>query len=120
MPEERRTAKHKVAYCESLEHLPDGLALWAPFEVSDEEAPLEALREAVRSAVATALTPKQREVVEAYYFEGRSQREIAHELGVTQQVVQKRLFGARRNQRTVGGALARLREVLSPAMSHGG
>ena len=69
---------------------------------------------AVREAVAASLTDKQREVVEACFFEGVSQGEIARRLGVTQQVVQKRLFGAPRGGRLVGGAIARLREALTP------
>jgi DNA-directed RNA polymerase specialized sigma24 family protein len=73
-----------------------------------------ALSDAVREAVATALTDKQREVVEACFFEGLSQGEVARRLGVAQQVVQKRLYGANRDGRLVGGAMARLREVLAP------
>jgi RNA polymerase sigma factor (sigma-70 family) len=67
----------------------------------------------VREAVATALTPKQREVVEAYFFEGLSQSEIARRLGISQQVVHKRLYGVVRNGRAMGGAIRRLREVLA-------
>ncbi|NUP13135.1 MAG: sigma-70 family RNA polymerase sigma factor [Polyangiaceae bacterium] len=69
----------------------------------------------VRDAVARALTDKQREVVEAYFFEGLSQGDIARRLGITQQVVHKRIFGAQRDGKTVGGALARLRAALGGA-----
>jgi len=57
----------------------------------------EAIEDTVRHAVATALTDKQRETVELFYFEGLSQSEIARRLGVSQQVVQKRNYacGAR-------------------------
>ncbi len=90
-------------------------ALWGG---EDERADARlALRDAVREAVATALTAKQREVVEACFFEGLSQGEIARRLGVAQQVVQKRLFGAPRGGRLVGGAIARLREVLAPRVA---
>jgi DNA-directed RNA polymerase specialized sigma24 family protein len=68
----------------------------------------------VRAAVATALTAKQREVVEAHFFEGLSQGDIARSLGITQQVVQKRLYGAPRGGRVVGGAMQRLRAALEP------
>jgi RNA polymerase sigma factor (sigma-70 family) len=67
----------------------------------------------VRAAVASALTRKQREVVEAYFFEGLSQPEIARRLGVSQQVVHKRLYGVVRDGRPIGGALRRLRAVLA-------
>lgn len=70
------------------------------------------LAERVRDAVRDALTPKQREVVEAYFFEGLSQGEIARRLSISQQVVQKRIFGAPRDGKTVGGALSRLRAAL--------
>ncbi len=67
----------------------------------------------VRMAVREALTPKQRAVVEAYFFEGLSQSEIARRLSISQQVVQKTIFGAPRAGRIVGGALSRLRVALS-------
>lgn len=68
----------------------------------------------MREAVATALTDKQREVIEAHFFEGLSQGEIARRLGVSQQVVQKAIHGAARGGKTVGGALRKLREALAP------
>jgi predicted DNA-binding protein (UPF0251 family) len=73
----------------------------------------EHLDEEVRNAVETALTDKQREVVELFFFEGLSQSEIARRLGVSQQVIQKRLYGANRGGILVGGAIARLRAALA-------
>lgn len=109
--------------CADLDWLDRGQGLWSGDEPacssrfggseSPDSSP-DDLDDAVRAAVAGALTSKQREVVEAYFFEGISQGEIARRLGVTQQVVQKRLFGAPRGGRLVGGAIARLREVLAP------
>lgn len=75
-----------------------------------------ALRDAVRAAVAGSLTPRQREIVEAHYFEGLSQCAIARRMGVAQQVVQKALFGDVRRGRRVGGALARLEKALRPVV----
>ena len=81
--------------------------LWlAPHEDSDDRS------DRVRQAVRDALSDKQREVVEAYFFEGLSQGEIARRLGIRQQVVHKRLYGVERNGKRVGGALSRLRAVL--------
>lgn len=74
----------------------------------------DARNHAVRHAVETALTDKQREAVELFFFQGLSQSEIARELGVAQQVVQKRIFGASRRGAVVGGAIARLRDALAP------
>lgn len=67
----------------------------------------------VRRAVERSLSAKQREVVEAFFFEGLSQSEIARRLGVSQQVVHKRIFGVRRGGKEIGGALRRLREALA-------
>ena len=72
---------------------------------------------AVRRAIAVALTDKQREAVELFFFEGLSQSEIARRIGVSQQVVHKRLYGAVRRGVIVGGAIARLREMLAPLAS---
>ena len=74
----------------------------------------DARRDAVRQALASALTGKQREVVEMHFFEGLSQGEIARKLGISQQVVQKRLHGTARRGRMIGGALPRLQRALAP------
>ncbi len=70
----------------------------------------------MRAAVDDALTPRQREIVEWHFFEGASQGEIARRLGVTQQVVQKSLYGVTRGGKTLGGAMRRLREALAPVV----
>jgi DNA-directed RNA polymerase specialized sigma24 family protein len=68
---------------------------------------LAGLAEVVR----TSLTDKQRQLVEAYFYEGISQAEIAARFGISQQVVSRQLFGVVRNGRRVGGAMARLRRI---------
>jgi RNA polymerase sigma factor (sigma-70 family) len=62
-----------------------------------------------------ALTPKQREAIELHLHEGLTQGQIARRLGITQQVVQKRLHGVRRRGKLIGGALPRLRRALGVA-----
>ncbi|WP_437327702.1 sigma factor-like helix-turn-helix DNA-binding protein [Sorangium sp. So ce381] len=100
--------------CDDVDRWGDDRRLWG----GEAEPPgRERLCAAVRDAVETALTAKQREVVEAYFFDGLSQGEIARRLGVAQQVVQKRLFGAPRGGRVVGGAMLRLRQALEPAVA---
>ena len=94
-----------------LDRFEDGRGLWSGAE--EESAAGELRREAVREAVRAALTDKQREVVEACFFEGLSQGEVARRLGIAQQVVQKRLYGAARGGRLVGGAMQRLRAALA-------
>lgn len=79
--------------------------LWPDFDMLSQEQLLwlpshadatEETRDLVRDAVRDALSEKQREVVEAYFFEGLSQGEIARQLGIRQQVVNKRLYVAPR------------------------
>ena len=55
--------------------------------------------------------------MEGFFSEGLSQQALADRLGVTQQVIHKRIFGTRRNGKLVGGALGRLRKALSPGGS---
>jgi len=86
--------------------------LWLPSHADVSEQTHGLLRDAVRDT----LSEKQREVVEAYFFEGLSQGEIARQLGIRQQVVNKRLYGVQRKGKRVGGALNRLRQVLGHAM----
>ena len=75
---------------------------------------------AVRSAVASVLTARQRQVVEGYFFQNLSQGELARQLGITQQVVHKCLYGTRRNGRRIGGALEKLRAALAPLVQNSG
>ena len=65
----------------------------------------------LRELVATKLTPRQREIVELSYVEGLTQSQIAARLGITQQVVNKHLFGVVRDGRRIGGAIRRLRQL---------
>jgi DNA-directed RNA polymerase specialized sigma24 family protein len=65
----------------------------------------------IAEIVRTGLTDKQRRIVELYFYEGRTQVEIAATLGVSQQVVSRQLFGVIRHGRRIGGAVARLRKI---------
>ena len=84
-----------------------------PPEPRDERR--EALRaEAVaqvRTLIESELTERQRRIVEAYFFQGRTEAEIAADLGIAQQVVSRHLFGAIRSGRRIGGAIAKLRKL---------
>jgi RNA polymerase sigma factor (sigma-70 family) len=98
---------------------PDVLDSWdtgtGPDEPEDpRRARLRAeLVAALRELVATRLTDRQRRIVELYFYEGRTQAEIAAELGISQQVVSRQLFGVMREGRRVGGALKRLRDACA-------
>lgn len=96
----------------NFDHLDSSRLLWA--SASEPDRDRERL---VRRAVETCLTDKQREVVTAHFFEGRSQSEIARTLGIRQQVVHKRIYGARRRGQIIGGALKRLADFLAPHLS---
>ncbi len=80
------------------------------------ETPTELLL-AVREAVETKLSARQREVVEGYFFEGLSQPELATKLGIRQQVIHKCLYGTKRKGRMVGGALKKLQAILNPLVT---
>jgi RNA polymerase sigma factor (sigma-70 family) len=109
-----RKRQRREVLTADLDRLDARAGLWSPGE--GDAAPRDHLREAVREAVAAALTDKQRAVVEAFFFEGLSQGDVARRLGITQQVVQKTLHGTARDGHVIGGALRRLREALAPLM----
>jgi DNA-directed RNA polymerase specialized sigma24 family protein len=86
----------------------------APEDEEPDPARIAARREAIEgiaSLVHTALTAKQRRIVELYFYDERTQQEIADELGVSQQVVSRQLFGVIRDGRRIGGAVSRLRKA---------
>lgn len=66
--------------------------------------------EQIRVLIRTRLTPKQQQIVELYFYQDKTQQEIAQAMGLSQQVVSKHLFGVLRNGRRVGGAMAKLRK----------
>lgn len=101
-----------------LDRLPADAALWRGADPPGPE--ICRLVVALRQAIGTLLTARQREAVELHYFEGLSQGQIARRLGVSQQVINKRLHGDRRQGRRVGGALPRLRAALEPLLERPG
>ena len=104
----RPDSDHRILCTPHIERFGD--PLWSP-EPPDPR--LVSRRAAVREAL-DRLTPKQRQAVELFFFEGLSQGDIARRLGVSQQVISRRLYGDRRRGKQVGGALAKLRAALEP------
>jgi RNA polymerase sigma factor (sigma-70 family) len=101
---------------ESMSVMPDFLEelTKTPEDIQDDEQKEILKQEAVdliKQLIQTDITPKQRQIVELYFYENKSQQEIAETLNISQQVVSKHLFGAVRNGRRVGGAMAKLRKL---------
>ena len=61
------------------------------------------------------LTSRQRQVVELYCLEGRTQEEVADALGISQQTVSQHLMGKLRGGQYVGGAFRKLRKAILKA-----
>jgi DNA-directed RNA polymerase specialized sigma24 family protein len=102
----------RLAFWPNMDLLSSERLLWLlPVETSPE------LLLAVREAVETELSARQREVVEGYFFQGLSQPELAVKLGIRQQVIHKCLYGSKRKGRMVGGALKKLQAVLAPLVT---
>lgn len=102
---------HRLVFRPDLDRNAAGVGLWT----DQHDAARSALHERLRAAVEEALTDKQRAAVELYFFEGLPQEEVARRLGVSQQVIHRRIYGARRGGAVVGGAIRRLRAALSEA-----
>lgn len=58
------------------------------------------------------LTERQRDVLRLYFFERKTQREVAELLGISVSSVSQHLFGKRRAGSIIGGAIPRLRKEL--------
>ena len=67
----------------------------------------------LQAIVMEVLTERQREVVTLYFFGELNQRQIAAQLGVSQQAVSEHLYGKVRNGRAAGGALRKLRKACA-------
>jgi RNA polymerase sigma factor (sigma-70 family) len=94
------------------------LGLWHEAHPSEEEndQSKEKLRtEAIRvlgTIMETSLTQKQLEIIELYFYRGKTQQDIAEILGISQQVVSRQLFGVVRKGKKIGGAIRKLRKIL--------
>ncbi len=110
-PEAEPRARREVLRPD-FDNLPTSASAWS----DDGATPRDEVAATLRAVVAETLTPRQREIVEWHFFEGLSQGEIARRLGVTQQVVQKSLYGVTRDGRPIGCALRRLLEALTPML----
>jgi len=95
-------------------------ALWFETEVDRERRYamkdfFEEVTPTVREIIAAKLTPRQREILSLYYFDGMTQEDIAAHLRVSQSTVSRHLFGTVRDGRKVGGAIPKLRKVIDKA-----
>ncbi len=92
-------------------------ALW--FETEEDRERRYALQDffrgvlpSVKNLIDGRLTRRQREILRLYYFEGKTQEEIALLLNLTQSTVSRHLFGTVRNGKRIGGALPKLRKAV--------
>lgn len=72
----------------------------------------EEIRLLVHGIMVSALTPRQRRVIELYYLENRTQVEVATVLGISQATVCQHLKGKRRGRNHVGGAFRKIRKAI--------
>lgn len=73
------------------------------------------VRTPVSHIINTKLTPRQREVLQLYYYHGKTQEDIAAILNLTQSTVSRHLFGTVRGGKKVGGAIPKLRKAVDKA-----
>ncbi|MBI2431925.1 MAG: sigma-70 family RNA polymerase sigma factor [Candidatus Hydrogenedentes bacterium] len=73
----------------------------------------------VREFIDAKLTARQRQILTLYYFQGKTQEDIAAELDLTQSTVSRHLFGTVRDGKKVGGAIPKLRKVIEKS-NHSG
>ena len=100
-----------------IESVPSERALWYESEIDRERRYAmsdfcSSVLPHVKEMVDSKLTPRQQEIVRMYYFQGKTQEEIAAALALTQSTISRHLFGTVRGGRRVGGAIPKLRKVL--------
>ena len=100
-------------------NIPQSAGLW-PNPPSDQATELrlrtaEEIALILHAVMVTALTQRQRQVMELYYLEDRTQVEIATALGISQATVSQHLTGKRRGSTRVGGAFRKIRKAIHKA-----
>jgi len=100
-----------------IEAIPADRALW--FETDEDRDRRYALQDffqavlpVVTEYIEESLTDRQREIVQLYFFHGKTQEDIAAMLDVSQSTVSRHLFGTTRDGKKVGGAIPKLRKVV--------
>jgi len=100
-----------------LESFPAERAMW--FETEQDRQRRYALDDffrtvlpEVKGMIEAHLTPRQREIITLYYFQGKTQEDIARILELTQSTVSRHLFGTVRKGKKVGGAIQKLQKAL--------
>ena len=90
--------------------------LWrSPDSLEETEERQETTHEmglVVQDLMIFTLTLRQRQVVQLYCLEGRTQAEVADTLGISQQSVSQHLMGKLRGGHHVGGAFRKLRKAI--------
>lgn len=100
-------------------NIPQSASLW-PNPPSDQAAELrlrteEEIALILHAVMVTALTQRQRQIMELYYLEDRTQVEIATTLGISQATISQHLTGKRRGSARVGGAFRKIRKAIHKA-----
>lgn len=100
-------------------NIPQSAGLWANNPL-DEATELrlrtaEEIALILHAVMVTALTQRQRQIMELYYLEDRTQVEIATALGISQATVSQHLTGKRRCRARVGGAFRKIRKAIHKA-----
>ena len=101
------------------DNIPQSAGLWHDDRLDDAaESRLRLAEEMtliLQAVLISALTPRQRQVLELYFLENRTQVEIAEALGLTQATVSQHLSGKRRGPAQVGGAFRKIRRAIRKA-----
>ena len=97
-------------------NIPQSAGLWhvdQPDDATESRLRLaEEMTLILHTVLLTALTPRQRQVIELYFLENHTQIEIATALGLTQATVSQHLSGKRRGLSRVGGAFRKIRKAI--------
>lgn len=104
---------------EQWANIPQSANLWPndPLDPATEQRlrTAQEINLILHAVMVTALTLRQRQVLELYFLENRTQVEIAIALGITQATISQHLTGKRRGRARVGGAFRRIRKAIHKA-----
>jgi len=101
---------------EEWAQMPASSRMWynpdSPEKIEERQQTAHEMGLVAQGILLSALTPRQREVVELYCLEGRTQVEIANTLGISQATVSQHLMGKLRGGHHIGGALRKIRKAI--------
>lgn len=101
---------------DKMDDFSEGDAIWYETEEEKEsryqmEGKKRKIAPLIMEIIENDLTRMQRDCIKLHFLCGRTQQEVASELGISRRVVTQHIYGIRRRGKQVGGGIRKIRKI---------